>query len=262
MIILASVFAFFLLLENFYPLRTPTQLKSNRYLENLFLILFSFPFTRLLSLPLVYKVVMIVEQNHWGILNYLKLDGVTGSILSIVLLDYSIYWWHVGNHKLRFLWRFHQVHHSDKDMDSTTALRFHVGELILSSFVRCLFAIAIGFSLKSVILFDLLVTSLTIFHHSNLRLPHWLDQALSTIIVTPLFHQNHHSYFLNETNSNYSTIFSWWDRLHRSFTKAHDPSQVSIGLPALAEVRLTFLKLLKMPVEKSIAWPVKLLKRP
>ncbi|MGZ3790025.1 MAG: sterol desaturase family protein [Bacteriovorax sp.] len=258
--VIVLVLMTFILLEHIYPLRVRRESLIKRSLTNLGLALLALPFTRLLTYPFVYSVASFAERSHWGILNLFKLQGPFHLILGFLLLDYFIYWWHLANHRVRFLWRFHQVHHADKDMDASTALRFHFGELLLSALVRIGLILIFGFKIETLMIFDLTVTTVAIFHHSNLKLPLWLEGPISKIIVTPLFHQNHHSFYKRETDSNYSAVFSIWDRLHGSHTSEMSPEKIVIGLPTFLE-KLSLLDLLAMPFAKLKQWPMDLLKR-
>ena len=139
------------------------------------------------------------------------------------ILDCWIYWWHRANHELPFLWRFHEVHHLDEFLDASSALRFHFGEVLLSSLVRAGVIILLGVPLLSVVVFETLLALSAMFHHSNLRLPHRLERALSFLIVTPSIHWVHHHAIRRDTDSNYSALLSVWDRLFgsRSATRPH-----------------------------------------
>lgn len=123
-----------------------------------------------------------------------------------MLLDGWIYWWHRANHEVRFLWRFHQVHHLDSFLDTTSALRFHAGEVLLSALVRggVIFVVAVPFA--HVVAFETLVVLAAIFHHSNVSLPDRLEQVLCLVIVTPSIHWVHHHASRADTDSNYSTV--------------------------------------------------------
>jgi sterol desaturase/sphingolipid hydroxylase (fatty acid hydroxylase superfamily) len=136
--------------------------------------------------------------------------------LDLLLLDLWIYWWHRANHEIPLLWRFHQVHHFDEMLDSTSALRFHFGEVVLSALVRAGVIIGFDIPLSSVLLFEALVLMSTIFHHSDARLPERLEQTLARVIITPSIHWVHHHALRADTDSNYGTIFSFWDPLFRS----------------------------------------------
>ena len=164
---------------------------------------------------IVLPITVWAEQFTLG-LRPAWLSGWIGLAVDLVLLDLWIYWWHKANHEVPFLWRFHQVHHFDELLDSTTALRFHFGEVVLSALVRALVIIAFDIPLSSVLLFEALVLMSAIFHHSDARLPPRLEQALARVIITPSIHWVHHHAVRADTDSNYGTIFSFWDPLFRS----------------------------------------------
>lgn len=263
-LILLMVLILFLILENLFPLRKRRSNRRDqvkRFFYNFSLAALALPITRLLTLPFVLFVAYTVEIKGWGILNVLKLNSTLHNILGFLILDYTLYWWHMANHKISFFWRFHQVHHTDLDMDATTALRFHFGELVLSALARCILISIFGFKVETILIFDLVVTSTTLFHHSNTQLPLWFEKSLSLILVTPLYHQNHHSYFQEETNSNFSTIFSFWDRIHFSYTRPNKPEDIIIGYPAFSANEIQFLELIKMPFQSLRNWPSNLRKR-
>ena len=134
------------------------------------------------------------------------------------------------NHNSKFLWRFHRAHHSDIEMDSTTAIRFHTGEIIMSSILKIPVFILIGINPLIVIIHEITLNILTIFHHSNINLPESIDRILRTVIVTPNMHRVHHSQVMEETNSNYTSIFSVWDRLFRTFRINNDTMSIKLGL--------------------------------
>jgi sterol desaturase/sphingolipid hydroxylase (fatty acid hydroxylase superfamily) len=157
-------------------------------------------------------------------------SGWPGLVLDLVLLDLWIYWWHRANHEVPFLWRFHQVHHLDEHLDSTTGVRFHFGEVLLSALVRALVIIVFDLPLASVLAFEALVLIGAIFHHSDARLPARLEAALSRVIVTPSIHWVHHHKVRADTDSNYGTIFSFWDPLFRSRSRTRRFATMPIGI--------------------------------
>ncbi|MEQ8651819.1 MAG: sterol desaturase family protein [Kiloniellales bacterium] len=157
-------------------------------------------------------------------------SGLQGTILDLVLLDCLIYWWHRANHEIPFLWRFHQVHHLDRTLDTTTALRFHPGEVLLSAAARAGVILLLGFPLASVILFETLVLLAALFHHSNVRLPAGFERALSWVVVTPSIHWVHHHQVRRDTDSNYCTILSIWDRIFGSRSASHRELAMPIGV--------------------------------
>ncbi|MEQ8334934.1 sterol desaturase family protein [Nisaea sp.] len=158
------------------------------------------------------------------------LNGWTGLIVDVLVLDMLIYWWHRLNHEIPFLWRFHEVHHLDEFLDVSSAVRFHFGEVLLSAGARAGIIILLGIPFTSVIVFETLVIASALFHHSNLRLGEKLETALSRIVVTPSIHWVHHHAIRADTDSNYATIFSWWDRLFRSRSATLRTADMKIGV--------------------------------
>lgn len=170
-------------------------------------------------------------------------SGWPGTALDLLLLDVLIYWWHRANHQWPLLWRFHQVHHLDGFLDSTTALRFHVGEVLLSALARAAVVALLGFPFASVLLFEALLLIATIFHHSNLLLPPRFEAALSRFIVTPSIHWVHHHAVRRDTDSNYSSILSLWDRLFGSRSPTARSPDMAIGVEGETEQPLPQLLL-------------------
>lgn len=156
-------------------------------------------------------------------------------VLVFVLFDIWMYLWHRANHRIAFLWRFHRAHHSDTEMDTTTAFRFHPGELIMSTLVRLPVVILLGMSFVQLILFETILNLSTLFHHSNLAVPEKWDRLLRTVVVTPNMHRVHHSIERFETDSNFTSILSFWDRLIRTFRIREDTHTITIGLPRFRE---------------------------
>lgn len=168
--------------------------------------------------------------------------GSLGLLLDLLLLDFLIYWWHRANHEVPFLWRFHEVHHLDRFLDTTTALRFHFGEVLLSAVFRAAVILVLAIPLASVLAFEALLLIATIFHHSNLRLPPKLERALARVVITPSIHWVHHHALKRDTDSNYGTVFSFWDPIFRSRNRwtVRTP-EMEIGVEAAPELPLAAL---------------------
>ncbi len=162
-------------------------------------------------------------------------QGTAGLLLDLLLLDFLIYWWHLANHKIPLLWRFHEVHHLDRFLDSTSALRFHFGEVLLSALARAGVIVLVGFPLSSILVFEALVLLAAIFHHSNLALPAGLERWLSKVIITPSIHWVHHHAVRRDTDSNYGTIFSFWDPLFGTRSPTARTKDMPIGVEGQAE---------------------------
>jgi sterol desaturase/sphingolipid hydroxylase (fatty acid hydroxylase superfamily) len=155
--------------------------------------------------------------------------------LGFLLMDLSFYYWHLVNHRIPFLWRFHNVHHIDPDLDVTTAFRFHFGEVMFSVVFRVLQVGLLGVSGLAFVAYELVFQANTVFHHSNLRLPIGFERLLNKVLVTPRMHGIHHSQVRQETNSNYGVVFPWWDWLHRTLGLAIPQSAITIGVPGYSQ---------------------------
>ncbi len=134
------------------------------------------------------------------------------------------------NHRIQFFWKFHRVHHSDPNMDVTTANRFHTGEIIFSSIFRTGIIVLIGLHIWELLVYEILLIIVVQFHHANIGVPEKLDRFLRIFIVTPAMHKVHHSRKQSETDSNYSSLFSFWDRICKTFNLNEDPHSIHIGL--------------------------------
>jgi sterol desaturase/sphingolipid hydroxylase (fatty acid hydroxylase superfamily) len=170
-------------------------------------------------------------------------------------MDYAYWWWHWANHMVPIFWRFHNVHHTDLDMDVSTAARFHFGEMIFSIGFLSLAVTVFGISPVMLVSFFIALEAATLFHHSNWRLPIKVERILNLIIVTPRMHGIHHSIVQRETNSNWGTIFCWWDKLHRTLRRDIPQNEITIGVAAYRdEHELTLGKLLGLPFRQQRPW--------
>lgn len=175
------------------------------------------------------------------------LDHPVSLVLDILILDAFIYWWHRCNHEIPFLWRFHEVHHLDRTLDTTTAVRFHLGEVCLSALVRVVPIVVFNIPLTSVILAELLLLLASIFQHSNLRLPARLERALTLVIVTPSWHWMHHHRHRADTDSNYGNLLTLWDRLFDSQSRNQRHREMLLGVASRGD--RSFLGLLLRPMD-------------
>lgn len=242
-------------LEAKWQLRRRTRPKIERLMRNGSVAAIAVPALRLLLVPGMYAAAQNAEKNKLGLLAHERIPAWLRYSLGFLFLDYTSYLWHVLLHKLPVLWRFHNVHHTDLDLDLSTAWRFHVGENIASVPVRGGAAFLLGVPASLVLAYELLFEGCTAFHHSNMRLPYKLEQRLVNIIVTPRMHGIHHSIVGDETNSNFSVIFSWWDRLHRTLRLNVPQDAVIIGVPAYRNPQeQTPLQLLLMPFKQPRPW--------
>ncbi len=253
--ILVIVFWILFLAESKFDLRRRVQNKWKRSSVNSIVSIPSFILLRFMFLPAMIWLSIQNEEIHFG-LNYLyNLPQWLEGIIAFLIFDYSNYLWHILNHRIPFLWRFHLVHHTDLDLDITTATRFHFGELIGSAFFRGAFVFLSGSSPLNIIIYEVIFEAATMFHHSNTRLPIRFERALNKLIVTPRMHGIHHSIIKDEADSNYSVIFSFWDRMHRTVKLNIHQEDIIIGVPAYSDKQeLTAGYLLKLPFTKIRKW--------
>ncbi len=172
----------------------------------------------------------LTEAHAFGLLHWIPALGSWRWPLALLLLDVWTYAWHRLNHVWPFLWRFHRLHHSDREMNVTTANRFHLGEIVLSSLLRVPLLALLGVRLEELAVYETALFAVVQFHHANIRLPESLDRVLRCVIVTPYLHKVHHSVVRIEADSNFSSLFSWWDRLFRTFRLSRDPRRIVFGV--------------------------------
>lgn len=155
--------------------------------------------------------------------------GWAGLALDLLVLDLWTYAWHRANHEWPLLWRFHRVHHLDRFLDTTSAVRFHPGEVLVSALARAPLIVLADIPITSLLLFDTLVLLGALFHHSDIKLPARFETALRFIIVTPSHHWVHHHNVHEDTNSNYATLLTIWDRIFRSWSPHARTPDMAIG---------------------------------
>jgi sterol desaturase/sphingolipid hydroxylase (fatty acid hydroxylase superfamily) len=236
-IILTATYAVLFVLERAFPLRRPTARLLQRVRVNVAISLAAFATAAVLVRPGALAALDFAGAHSLGLIKLAGLEGPAEWIVSFVLLDLTFYYWHRANHRWWFLWRFHNVHHIDPDLDVTTGFRFHFVEVALSAAFRIAQLLVIGPSLAAFAIYEVAFQSFTLFHHSNLRLPCRVDAALNRVIVTPRMHGIHHSDFRDETNSNFGIVFRWWDGLHGTLRLDVPQAEIDIGIPAYSAPR-------------------------
>jgi sterol desaturase/sphingolipid hydroxylase (fatty acid hydroxylase superfamily) len=240
------------------PLRRMRQDKVTRDARNVFMSLTTAATISLAEKPVTARLSRLVEERGIGLLKLRRLPVWADLLLSVVLLDYTLYIWHYLTHKVPLLWRFHLAHHVDLDLDASTALRFHAGEMLLSVPWRAAQVVVLGVSPLGLALWQTLTLMEIMFHHSNVRLPHLVERRLCRLIVTPRVHGIHHSTVRDETDSNWATIFSWPDYLHRTVRLNVPQREITIGVAAYqTPEELTVGKILRLPfVVDRPSWDV------
>lgn len=230
-LVVAAVYLTLFLAERFVPLRARSRSLWPRVLANAVVTALAFVTAALTVRPAVESLLARPPERSFGLLTLWELPVAVEFGVAVLLFDWSFYWWHRAHHRIPLLWRFHNVHHVDPDLDVTTSSRFHVVEIGYSAGFRAVQVVLIGPAAWMYFTYELVFQLCTLFHHSNVRLPLRLERAMNFVLVTPRMHGVHHSDFRRETDSNYSTVFSWWDRLHRSLRLNVPQREIQIGVP-------------------------------
>ena len=222
-------------------LRRPTQPEPARTIRNLVMGALSMAVVTAVEQPLSGRLADRMERRRRGLVQRLPLPRLGRDALAVLGMDYTIYLWHVLTHKVPALWRFHLVHHIDLDMDTSTALRFHAADMLVSLPWRLAQVGVLGTSRRALAAWQAFFFASVLFHHSNLRLPPRAERALARLFTTPRMHAIHHSAQRNHTDSNWSSGLSLWDHLHGTFRLDLPQDSIRIGVPAYrdpAETRL------------------------
>jgi sterol desaturase/sphingolipid hydroxylase (fatty acid hydroxylase superfamily) len=251
-LLIGGTFCGLLWLERRRPLRRSVEPKARRNVRNLTLAALGATAVQIAEKPVAQPLTALVERRRWGLLKRLSLPVWLEVPLAVALLDYTLYLWHILVHKVPWLWRFHQPHHVDLDMDASTALRFHFGEMLASVPWRAAQIVAIGVSPLALSVWQTATLVEIMFHHSNVELPVEVERGLCRLIVTPRMHGIHHSIVPEETDSNWSSGLTLWDWLHGTLRLDIPQDAIIIGVPAYREPEeVTLPKVLAMPFEEQ-----------
>lgn len=232
---MVGTFAVLYIFEKRRPLRKQIEQKETSTARNLAIAAAAGVAINLFEKPVTDKLTRFVEKRNFGLLKIFRLPKFLETALAVVLLDYTLYLWHVLTHKSPFLWRFHKVHHADLDLTASTAIRFHFGELTISIVWRAGQILFIGVSPEALKTWQTLLFLSILFHHSNVRLPKEFENKLQKIIVTPRLHGIHHSIVKDEMDSNWSSGLSVWDFLHGTFRNDVPQAKITIGIAEFDE---------------------------
>ncbi len=248
-LLVGVAFAVLALAERARPLRDrDTPDSPRRLVRNLALAGLSGAAVQIAERPITVPLARLVARRRLGLLPTLRLPSGIELAAALAFMDYTLYLWHRMTHQVPFLWRFHRVHHADLDMDATTAIRFHLGEFVLSAPFRAAQILLIGVSPSALALWQRLTLLEVLFHHSNLRLPIALERRLVRAVVTPRMHGIHHSVVPGETDANWSSGLTLWDRLHGTLKLNVPQEDVTIGVPEYRRPQdVTLPRLLAMP---------------
>ncbi len=208
------------------------------------------------SAVFAFAVVDVTERarvHGVGLLHGLGTGQPVRGVLAFLLVDGWQYWWHRANHRVPFLWRFHAVHHADAELDVTSGIRFHTVEITLSFLARLVVLPLLGVTVPELVVYEAVALPIILFHHANLGISPGLDGALRRLVVTPRMHYVHHSRLQPETDSNYASLFSFWDRLFRSFRLRERPEEIDLGLDGWREPEWrTLAGMLAGPFRRSV----------
>ena len=193
---------------------------------NTLVLLVIFPF---LAVGMAHKA----QEEALGLFNLLDLPLLLEFVLAVLIMDFAIYGQHILTHKVPILWRFHAMHHVDRDLDATTGIRFHPLEIVFSMILKFLLVIILGPAPAAVMLFEVILNATSLFNHSNLRFPRQMEKVIRFFIITPEMHRVHHSVHRDETDSNYGFSLSCWDRLFGTYknSSVDGDDGLTIGLP-------------------------------
>jgi sterol desaturase/sphingolipid hydroxylase (fatty acid hydroxylase superfamily) len=244
---------FFLGLEQVIPYRPSSVSKLKRWLNNIGLGIFNSIALNLVFASAILKTIEYGGVQKMGLLNQWAFPYWAKTLATVIVFDIFLYIWHLLNHVMPLFWRFHRVHHSDLNMDVSTASRFHIGELALSAVIRMGLIFFLGADLFGVALFESLIVLTSQFHHSSLTVPLWFERFYWILFVPPSMHRIHHSVIINERNTNYGTILSLWDRLLGTLLTGVDQSRIRIGMGAYPKPeKLNFHHLMIMPFTQGV----------
>ncbi|MDD0852276.1 sterol desaturase family protein [Halobacteriovorax sp. GB3] len=257
-IIFLFTLALFFILEHIFKRREAIYFKKekwHRVFSNLSLVFIGNFLVKHLLPFAPYGLALLVEQDKvWSLQLLGQIDSHVSFVIGLISLDFFIYFQHVLSHRVAFIWRIHRVHHADRELDSTSALRFHPLEIYGSSLYKMALIVLMGYSSTTIFWFEVILSSSAIFNHSNLYLPKKIDQVIRLFFVTPDFHRSHHCENRLRHDRNYGFCFSFWDYLFKTYESVDfkEQEQLKIGLKEFEkkEETLPLFNLLKMPFRK------------
>lgn len=245
-IVTAGILVVLFVLEDLIPFYLARKGHIRHWALNLVFALVNLTITKVIFVGLMFEVSGSYFANTYGLLNYFELTGITRLVCAILIFDAWMYSWHVLNHLHPFFWSFHKVHHSDPEVDTSSAFRFHPIEIILSNIFRLGVIAVLGLRLGDLLAYETVLLPVIMFHHSNVKISERFDRLYRIFIASPHMHRIHHSDIVHETNSNYGSIFSFWDRIFRTFRTRPDPENIIEGLKQYSPEEASSLRALLM----------------
>ena len=233
-LILMGGMIFFWLIEGYYPLFTFSFKRYRHAGVNLVFLACTIVLNVIFGFSTI-KICAWVTANHFGLLNMIHLPEWAKLILALFLLDFfGQYAPHYLMHKIKWMWKFHMIHHSDTKVDVTTGTRHHPGEWLFRETSTVIGIFLLGIPVGYYFLYRSVAGLFTHFNHANIRVPLWLDKPISWIFVSPNMHKVHHHFKRPYTDTNYANIFSLWDRMFGTFAYT-DPANLRYGLDVLED---------------------------
>jgi len=236
-------------LEYLRPLRAPQESKLRRDTRNAAIAGLALTATAMFEVPIAARLSRLVEARRLGIVPRLPLPRWARTVVAVTALDYTMYLWHALAHQSPLLWRFHAVHHVDRGLDASTALRFHVGEQLLSIPWRVGQILIVGATPRQLAIWQTAFLASILFHHSDVRLGARIERAVGRFVMTPFLHGIHHANRREFQSANFSSALTLWDRLHRTYRDDADQATLTMGLPAYhRDGDVTFAAMLALPL--------------
>ncbi|MEI6857602.1 sterol desaturase family protein [Psychrilyobacter sp.] len=248
LILMGGIFLMLFILERIMPQVGRNIVGKSHDISNLGLGVVNLLIGRYFALFTVYALAKYLENLKVGIMNTTSFDSKFKLILGVIFLDCVNYWWHRLLHRVSFLMRFHSIHHTDKLLNVSSALRFHFFEVLMGHLFKLPFILLIGVPVEALLLYDVIFNINVYFHHSNIKISRRLDILLSKFIVTPYIHRIHHSLKWKESNSNFSSFLILWDKFFGTFLPQEEISTPKYGIPGYTEERYEhFSYMIKQP---------------
>ncbi len=249
-----GLFIILAIIEFLAPRRELEHVKAKRWFTNWAIVIIDSFVLRLIFTGAAVGVAFWAQTNGYGLFNVIDVPQIISVTICFIILDFAIWFSHLASHKVPVLWTIHRMHHSDVDIDVSTAIRFHPIEIVLSMVWKMLIIIILGAPAISVLIFEIILNGAAMFNHSNIKLPLALDRIIRIFIVTPDMHRVHHSVVHKETDSNYGFNLAIWDRLFGTYIAQPEAGHdgMKIGLNEWQDERPTNLFwALKVPFIKQ-----------
>lgn len=230
--IFLACFCVLAILEIVFKFRKPVKNVAIHYLTNFSMIAMAYIGFKVLGVALAVEWAIRAEENDWGLLNLFNLPIWLSVPITILILDFVIYFQHRLFHRYNWLWSLHKLHHADLDFDVSTGVRFHPLEIALSLLIKIFFVLLLGLPPLGVFIFEVILNATSLFTHTNMSLPKAFDLNLRRVFVTPDMHRIHHSVRKSEMNSNFGFNFTWWDLVFGTYKQQSEenPRTMKIGL--------------------------------